>query len=373
MATGSNKLTQVFEVASGKLVGTFADPSTPAGDFYIRSVVFSPNSNFIAEGGEDRIVRVWNVSTRKIQLVLRGHEQEIYSLDWSKDGHVLVSGSGDKTVRVWNAERGECMMTLFNERDLAPCIPDASHASQAFYQMSLENSGVTSVQIHPVHGRCVVAGSLDKMIRVWDLRSGKCLERFEGHKDSVYSVAFSKNGKSIVSGSLDQSVKIWDLSQSTLAILESDSSSNSANSPNTNNATPKITAVARHTFVIGDVPTLSKENISMDDKIMPPASQGRYVLSVTFGHAGFFNRKTLKSEPDHENSTKEDMDLTYTVLSSNKDCTVTCWDGQGGLALSSTPGQELAVRERAKRTAQFVLRCHENSGGWFIFFFIFIF
>jgi glucose repression regulatory protein TUP1 len=42
-------------------------------------------------------------------------------------------------------------------------------------------------------------GSLDKMVRVWDIRTGQLLERFEGHKDSVYSVAFSPDGRSIVS------------------------------------------------------------------------------------------------------------------------------------------------------------------------------
>lgn len=31
---------------------------------------------------------------------LVGHEQDIYSLDWSRDGSVIVSGSGDKSVRV---------------------------------------------------------------------------------------------------------------------------------------------------------------------------------------------------------------------------------------------------------------------------------
>jgi glucose repression regulatory protein TUP1 len=60
-------------------------------------------------------------------------------------------------------------------------------------------------------GRLVAAGSLDKVVRVWDAHTGKPLERLEGHKDSVYSVAFMPDGKTLVSGSLDKTLRLWSL------------------------------------------------------------------------------------------------------------------------------------------------------------------
>jgi glucose repression regulatory protein TUP1 len=54
-------------------------------------------------------------------------------------------------------------------------------------------------------------------VRVWDTRTGQQVERLRGHKDSVYSVAFSPDGNSLVSGSLDKSLKVWDLRQTRLA------------------------------------------------------------------------------------------------------------------------------------------------------------
>jgi glucose repression regulatory protein TUP1 len=54
-------------------------------------------------------------------------------------------------------------------------------------------------------------------VRVWDTRTGQQVERLRGHKDSVYSVAFSPAGDSLVSGSLDKSLKVWDLRQTKLA------------------------------------------------------------------------------------------------------------------------------------------------------------
>lgn len=57
----------------------------------------------------------------------------------------------------------------------------------------------------------VAAGSLDKIVRVWDAVTGQLLERLEGHKDSVYSVAFMPDGKTLVSGSLDKTLRMWQL------------------------------------------------------------------------------------------------------------------------------------------------------------------
>jgi glucose repression regulatory protein TUP1 len=77
---------------------------------------------------------------------------------------------------------------------------------------SLNNdAGVTSVAISP-DGRWVAAGSLDTVVRIWEVATGKLVERLRGHRDSVYSVAFTPDGRGLVSGSLDKTLKYWDVS-----------------------------------------------------------------------------------------------------------------------------------------------------------------
>lgn len=212
IATGCNKTTQVFNVETGELVAKLMDDQNLGeggegkegegevgggvglnGDLYIRSVCFSPDGKYLATGAEDKLIRIWDLTTKRIIKILRGHEQDIYSLDFFPDGNRLVSGLGDRTVRIWDLRLSQCSLTLLIE------------------------DGVTTVAVLP-DGNLIAAGSLDRTVRVWDSLTGFLVERLDsgnengnGHEDSVYSVAFTVNGKQIASGSLDRTVKLWNL------------------------------------------------------------------------------------------------------------------------------------------------------------------
>lgn len=73
-----------------------------------------------------------------------------------------------------------------------------------------KDPGITSIAISP-DDRLVAAGSLDKIVRVWDLQTAQEIEKLQGHKDSVYSVTFTPDGQKIVSGSLDKTLRVWDI------------------------------------------------------------------------------------------------------------------------------------------------------------------
>ena len=45
---------------------------------------------------------------------------------------------------------------------------------------------------------------------------GQMTVTLNGHRGSVYSVAFSPDGEQIASGSLDHTVKVWDLTSGKL-------------------------------------------------------------------------------------------------------------------------------------------------------------
>jgi WD40 repeat protein len=60
-------------------------------------------------------------------------------------------------------------------------------------------------------GKWLVSGGADKIVKVWDVNSGRELWSLPGHSDWVSSVAISSDGKRLASSSADKTIKIWDL------------------------------------------------------------------------------------------------------------------------------------------------------------------
>ncbi|GJN89403.1 hypothetical protein Rhopal_002383-T1 [Rhodotorula paludigena] len=198
LATGCNRNTTLYDTKTGAKIAVLFDESSSAkADNYIRSAAFSPDGKLLATGSEDRIVRIWNLSQKRISQVFQGHKSEIYSLAFSPDGRRLVSGSGDKTAKMWDLATGSLVYTLL--------IDDITIAENGPV-----DAGVTSVVFSP-DGQFLACGSLDTMVRIWDAETGKLLDKLKGHRDSVYSVAFSPDGKFLVSGSLDKTLKMFDM------------------------------------------------------------------------------------------------------------------------------------------------------------------
>ena len=70
---------------------------------------------------------------------------------------------------------------------------------------------VSSVAFSP-DGRTIVSGSCDHTLKLWSVSGGSCLKTFQDHSDSVCSVAFSPDGRTVASGSDDNTLKLWSVS-----------------------------------------------------------------------------------------------------------------------------------------------------------------
>src|SRR5262249_40496847 len=61
------------------------------------------------------------------------------------------------------------------------------------------------------------SGSLDKTVRLWDVKTKELVHTFEGHQSWVYSVAFGPRNL-LASGSLDKTVRVWDVNKKTCLV-----------------------------------------------------------------------------------------------------------------------------------------------------------
>jgi WD40 repeat protein len=70
------------------------------------ALAFSPDGRWIASGGVDCTVRVWDAATGKLRDTLRSHLEQVTRLRFVQrpEGAWLVSGSRDGTVKFWSVD-----------------------------------------------------------------------------------------------------------------------------------------------------------------------------------------------------------------------------------------------------------------------------
>ncbi|KAL9240556.1 hypothetical protein vseg_014760 [Gypsophila vaccaria] len=217
----------------------------------ILTMKFSHDGKFLATAGEDRIVRVWQVTEvdrsnerdipfmdsssvyftmnqnselkplssekernsrlrknsdsacvvlpPKVFRVLedplhefRGHTGEILDLSWSKSNY-LLSSSVDNTVRLWQVGHSRCQKVF----------PHSNY--------------VTCIEFNPEDENYFISGSIDGKVRIWEISHCKVVYWTE-MKDIVTAVCYRPDGRGGIIGSRSGSCRFFSLSDNQLQL-----------------------------------------------------------------------------------------------------------------------------------------------------------
>lgn len=153
----------------------------------LNALAISPDSNTLASASDHKIVKLWDLNTKKFLASLSGHSQAVKSVTFSPDGKILATASDDKTIKLWQIETLEEICTLLGH----------SHA-------------VKSVAFSP-DGQILASGSWDKTIKLWDVNTGTEICTMTGHQLQVNSVVFSPQGQLLASASYDRTIRLWQI------------------------------------------------------------------------------------------------------------------------------------------------------------------
>ena len=157
---------------------------------HVYCVCYNPQGNLVVSGSQDETIRVWNTEGACVRS-LPAHNDAVVAVNFNKDGTLIVSCSFDANIRIWDFATGQCLKTL---------IDDA-------------NIPVSFVKFSP-NGKFILAATLDSTIRLWNYYSGKVLKTYTGHCNRRFCLfsTFSVTGeKCVVTGSENHEVVVYNL------------------------------------------------------------------------------------------------------------------------------------------------------------------
>ncbi|KAF2638028.1 WD40 repeat-like protein [Massarina eburnea CBS 473.64] len=123
---------QKLQIAVGE------DENTAKGSVY--ALAASPS--IVASGGPESIVRIWDSRTGKRITKFVGHTDNVRDILITQDGDTILTASSDQTVKVWSMTAGRCMYTLTMHNDSVWSLFSADPHLSTFY--SADRSGIVA-------------------------------------------------------------------------------------------------------------------------------------------------------------------------------------------------------------------------------------
>jgi WD40 repeat protein len=150
----------------------------------VMALAFSPNGQWLASGGNDARVLIWDVATRTVVGRLIAHAGPVNSVAFTPDGRFLASGGGDGVLRVWDVGR-RVLQVQAN-----PVTPPGGDTRA---------NAINALAITP-DGRWVVLGRENGRIHRYELANLNNVVRLPttDEQGAVEGLAFSRDGSRLV-------------------------------------------------------------------------------------------------------------------------------------------------------------------------------
>ena len=213
----------VYQLASGtpQVLRGHEDP--------VFSLVFSRDDSLLISGSDDGTARIWNLTTGEAQ-VLRGHTDDVPRIVLSPDGKWLATASYDKTVRIWPVGPGIARVIPghIKDPDDVAFVAGDTHLAAGNHHREVESVDLasgTAVQFrlepwkssaYPQQGGdLAIAGDADGGASLYDLSTGDARPLARSTDDLVTAVALARDDTRAATVDQSGALLLWDLASGT--------------------------------------------------------------------------------------------------------------------------------------------------------------
>ncbi|EDV93921.1 GH19592 [Drosophila grimshawi] len=171
---------------------------------------FRQDGRLLAAGDEEGYVKLFDISSRNILRLFKGHTAPVHRTFFTADKSQLASFADDKSVRLWDVGNEKLVRTY-----------EDAHSDY-----------IRAGASHPQAGHMFISGGYDGKINLYDARVQQSITRTLDHGSPVESMLFlpkgsifitaggtqtvtclrvGSDGRRLLSGGLDRHVKIYDV------------------------------------------------------------------------------------------------------------------------------------------------------------------
>ncbi len=226
--TATNGLLRAFKLSTDSLYG----------------LSFSPDSERLAMGGADKIVRIISVKDGKELLKFDNHSDWVFATTFTTNAKRILSGSRDRAMKLIDAANGQFIDDINKLLEGVLCFARHPKEDVVAYGGDLgesriykiaENQGRTAANNDvnlvkelerlpgPVYaiayspdGSRIALGGAANEARLYDSKEAKRLATLKGHEGALFALAFHPTTNQLVTGGFDGKVRIYETTKGEL-------------------------------------------------------------------------------------------------------------------------------------------------------------